>query len=150
VKQGFIKLLGRAALEPGEIDIRGSWLTSEGAIEITQNPDGFFVAQGEYLREAPPNPFSFALSNPPKTFIKTVVTARLQQFGDAFEGEIEHVTGEPSSSGLLGPSNRREPIVLVPFDQSTMRVCISGFQREELTWKRDMFVTGQIVNATSE
>lgn len=140
-KQDFLRLLGNAALQPGNADVVGTWQTPEGTLEISVTPDGSYLATGEIVRQREVNSLhQLFIGTPVSTTERTVVTVALSRFGDAFEGTFSRKPHGPSRGSLLGSYAREDPVALFPSDADTLRVCVIGFAREEMEWKRPIAI----------
>ncbi|MER9528822.1 nucleotide-binding protein [Mesorhizobium sp. M0309] len=137
-KQRFIWGIGYAALKPGAANIVGTWQTPEGILEISPQADGSLIATGEYSHERGANALGLgSLFQPRTTMIeKTIVSARLERFGDAFEGTMTRKPREPSQLGLLGSHERQDQIALYPIGTDALQVCIRSYEREQVEWRR--------------
>lgn len=141
-KQRFIRQLGYAALKPEQADILGAWQTPEGILEIIAQDGGGYLAFGEFTREETANQLGLAglFIRPGPVINKTIISARLQRFGDAFEGTLTRKPSDPSRVGLLGSYAREEPIAIYPLNSDTLCVCITTYERQEVDWKRPISI----------
>ncbi|RWP76881.1 TIR domain-containing protein [Mesorhizobium sp.] len=137
-KQRFIRQVGYAALQPGDANIVGTWQTPEGILEIGAQADGSLIATGEFSHERSANALGLGPLFQPRTTTrdKTIVSARLERFGDAFEGTMTRKPREPSQLGLLGSYERQDPIAIYPVGTEALQVCVKNYEREQVEWRR--------------